>query len=471
MFSLLHDLKAILPEISLVSGILMMPLFLLVKNRRNEITTVFMILFFLLNLVLSITAGKNESSLFSNQLVITESGINGRLILALAGCLIILFFNSYFLIKSQIEYFVFALSLQLGSQLTLISGHAISLILAIELMSISSYALSGFLFSGISSESGIKFFLHGSFATAILVFGFSWVYGQTGALSLAGISDLIHSGPVPGTLAFTGLLLILAALTFKITAAPMHWWAPDVFHAAPYPVITFFSTIPKISVVLLLARLSGNGHSGQQNMTWLIIIATLAILTLLAGNFPALRQTNAKRLLGYSSVGQAGFLLTGLCVAPVQMNQVLQYYALAMIMGITLVTYCLNRFEQDYKAVDISEFSGLGKSTLLLSAGMTIGFLSLTGLPPFAGFTAKFFVFTALGSNQSDLSVLPIVLLIFGIVNTVVALFYYIRIPLRLFLYEKEKNSAVRVNSITDYLVIVGLSLALVILFLIPDRF
>jgi len=464
---LLNDLIAILPEISLVSGILLLPFFLLIRNKRIESITLFMISIFLLNMILSITAIKNETSLFSNQLYIGESGYNGRLILALAGCLITLLFKPYFLAKSQVEYFVFTLSLQLGAQLTLIADHAISLILAIELMSVSSYALSGFLFSAKSSEAGIKFFLHGSIATAILVFGFSWVYGQTGELSMNSISVLIHSDLIPGTLAFTGLLLILIALTFKISAAPMHWWAPDVFQAAPYPVIAFFSTIPKVSVVLLLARLSDSGSAGQQNTTWLILMGTLAILTLLAGNFPALRQTNARRLLGYSSIGQAGFLLTGLCIAPSQMNNVLMYYALAMMTGVTLVTYCLNRFERKMKTVEISEFSGLGKSNLLISSGMTIGFLSLTGLPPFAGFTAKFLIFTGLGS----ISALPILLLSFGILNTVVALFYYIRIPLRLFLYEKEKDYAVIDNSITDYIVVIGLSLALVILFLIPDWF
>ncbi|MFZ9981126.1 MAG: NADH-quinone oxidoreductase subunit N [Cyclobacteriaceae bacterium] len=466
----LNDLNALLPELSLVSGIILFPFFLLIKNKRWEIMSFFTALIFLVNLALAFLAEENERSLFSNQLFTGRIVSGGRIILALAGCLITLLFHSYHLNRGRAEYHIFTLSLQLGAQLTLMAGHAISFILALEIMSISAYALSGFLFSDKSSEAGIKFFLHGSMATAILSFGFSWVYGHTGTLSLETISGLIQSDLIPGTLAFTGLLLIVAALTFKITAAPMHWWAPDVFQAAPYPVIGFLSTIPKISVVLLLARLS-TSNNGQPQTGWLIIIGTLAILTLLAGNFPALRQTNARRLLGYSSIGQAGFLLTGLCIASVQIEKILIYYSLAMVTGVILVVYCLNWFEREMKSVEISDFSGLGKNTLLASTGITIGFLSLTGLPPFAGFTAKFLIFTALGNNPSDSGILTISLLVFGILNTAIALFYYIRIPLRLFLFEKQKDYSFRANSITDHVVIIGLSLLLVVLFLIPGWF
>lgn len=471
MAQLLSDLTFILPEITLLAGILLMPVILLFKKIQITILSRMMSGVFLLNLILAFAATRGHHTLFSNQIFITEATWYGRIILAFSGSLVALLFKRWFLKKGHAEYFLFTMTLQLGAQLMLIAGHAISFILSIELMSISSYALSGFLFTERSSESGIKFFLFGSTSTALLVFGFSWVYGQTGALSLQSLSDLIQSNLSPGTLGFTGLLLIIIALTFKITAAPMHWWAPDVFQASPYPVIAILSAIPKISVVLLLARISGTGAGNEQNEIWLIIIAVLAMMTLLAGNFPALLQTNAKRLMGYSSIGQAGFLLTGICVAPGQLTYTLLFYALAMMTGVTLVVYCLDWFEKNINAVNLSDFSGKGKITLVPSVGITVGLLSLTGLPPFAGFSAKLLIFTGLWGNPGSPAVLQIALLVFGILNTVIALFYYIKIPLKLFLGENANPVTEPTCTAMNYIVIIGLSLILVFLFLFPGLF
>lgn len=422
------------------------------------------------NLVFSYLSTHVNVSLFSDQITINETVLSSRILIAFAGWLIALSFFSSKIQKQISEYYLFALGLQLGSQITIMASHAITLMLAIELMSISAYALAGFRFRPESSEAGTKIFIFGSAATALMAFGFSWIYGTTGLLTWSSAGEIFRAEQLPQTLTLMGLMLVIAALSFKMTAAPFHWWAPDVYQATPIQVIGLFSTIPKIAVVILIARLLDPSINAHPTRLWLVLIGGLSAVTLLVGNFPALWQKDVRRLMGYSSIGQAGFLLLGLCVSASQVIPVILFYSLTMLIGVILVLYCLNWFETNFNTTHLKDFAGKGRLWTIPGAGLTIGLLSLTGLPPFAGFTAKLFLFSALISGINQGQALLLFLLIFGVLNTVVALFYYLKIPLALFLKNQTSNP---VNTATistrDYAIILTLSTLLVLLFAFPE--
>lgn len=462
------DVLRLAPELILTTGALAI---LIVGAWIKSTSPLLRWLFLLvqtLNLIFSFQSDSTDARFFGDQIIFNTVVYSTRLLLAFAGWLITVSFFTKRIPKQITEYFLFALCLQLGSQITIMAGHAITLLLAIELMSISAYALAGYHFRSDSSEAGIKFFLFGSTGTALMVFGFSWIYGATGKLDWESLSHFLI--PETQTLAVMGLLLIIAALSFKMTSAPLHFWAPDVFQASPLNVLSIFSAIPKIAVVILLGRLISPSQVNQSREWWLIVFGGLAAITLLVGNFPALWQKDARRLMAYSSVGQAGFLLLGLCVSSNQMIPVILFYSLTMIIGVVLVFYCLEWYERNLNTARIKDFAGKGRPWMVPGLGMTIGLLSLTGLPPFAGFTAKFLLFSELISGfQHNLPVM-LFLLIFGIMNTVVALFYYIKIPIELFIKNQisSPGKPAAVN-LWDHVIIIGLSVILILLFVFPE--
>lgn len=467
---LTSELIRLSPELTLTAGaIIILILGAWSTSGSNLLKWLFLIIQ-TLNLFFCFLASGSDTILFSNQIVFNEVIYSSRMLLAFSGWLITISFLSKKIPKQITEYFLFILCLQLGSQITIMAGHAVTLLLAIELMSLSAYALAGYSFKSESSEAGIKFFLFGSTGTALMTFGFSWIFGATGKLGWDSLSTILISDNQTQTLTVMGLLLIISALSFKMTSAPLHWWAPDVYQATPLNVLSIFSTIPKIAVVVLLGRLMNPAAMNQSKEWWLVIFGGLAAVTLLAGNFPALWQKDARRLMAYSSVGQAGFLLLGLCVSSDQMFPVILFYALTMMIGVVLVFYCLEWFERNLNSVRIRDFAGKGRPWMIPGLGMTIGLLSLTGLPPFAGFTAKLLLFSELISVVAEDQPIIFFLLIFGVLNTVVALFYYLKIPIELFVKNQVSNQTnAAAVKFQDYFIIIVLSLMLILLFVFPE--
>jgi len=361
------------------------------------------------------------------------------------------------------EFFTFMLSVLLGCQLMAVGDQAAVLLIGLELSSIGSYALAGYLFSRTSAEAGMKYFLFGGTATAVLVFGLSLITASGTGLSIHAIASRLATGSAD-SLFMTGLVMVSGALLFKLSAAPVQLWAPDVYQASPLSAIGIFSTVPKIAAAAVLAALAGSRPSSDA----VLLIAAVAILTLIAGNFPALLQQDVRRLMAYSGIGQSAFLLLAILIIPSDGYQYLFFYAMVMSLATLLVLYCLQWFERRYDTKQINDFAGLGRDNRIASVGLTAGFLSLTGLPPFAGFTAKLLIFNGLWSiGGFDANPLLLTVFVFGLFNTVVSLFFYLKIPYYLFLKTGTRKSHGKVTGWQVVLILLMTTL-LTVLFLAP---
>nr|WP_255534562.1 NADH-quinone oxidoreductase subunit N [Chryseolinea lacunae] len=336
--------------------------------------------------------------------------------------------------------------------------------LSLEMISLSSYVLAGFSFSRHGTEGSLKYFLFGSVSSAAMLYGFSFLYGLTGTLDFSAPEFARQLIEHPSPLFFVAAAFALAGFFFKIAAAPLHPWVPDVYEAAPTPVVAFFAVVPKLAGLGVLARftlvLQAGGHA---IFDWQLVLCAVAILSLTVGNFSALWQKNAKRLMGYSSVAQSGFLLVGIAAFLPQGIHYLLFYASAYAVGSFIVFLYLHYFER-LGFSSLESFAGTGRVWLWPSVFLLIGFISLTGLPPTGGFTGKLFIFTSLwDAYQLSGKSIVLWLMIFGLLNTVVSLFYYLRIPF--FAFVRNGKHVATTNNLT-FENLLGLLLVVGILFL-----
>lgn len=366
------------------------------------------------------------------------------------------------------EYFALLIAVVLGGHLLVSSTHFLLIFLSLELISISSYVLAGYSFTKAGSEGSLKYFLFGSVASAIMLYGFSFLYGITGTLDFSSqlFLDQLIAKDVP--MALFAAWMVMAGFLYKIAAAPMHPWAPDVYEASPIPVMAFLSVAPKLAGLgVLLKFVLAMNLFGQSPYDWQAMVCAVLLLTITIGNFTALRQQDPKRLMAYSSIAQSGFLLVGVAAfLPQGVHFMLFYASVYLIMNFAVFVY-LDYFEKK-SITTIAGFSGAGKNLTGPSIGLLVGLIALTGLPPTAGFTAKLFIFSALWQSYelSDKSLLLWVVVI-GLLNTVVSLFYYMRIPYFAFL--KSGEPAEKQNNITfQNLLGFILVLLLLTLFFVP---
>lgn len=373
--------------------------------------------------------------------------------------------------KHRPEFYALLLAIVLGAHLLVMSMNLVMAFISLELISIASYVLAGFSFTRQGAEGSLKYFLFGSVASAIMLYGFSILYGLTGTLNFSDVqfaTQLQHVQNSP--LFFTAGLMALAGFFYKITAAPMHPWAPDVYEAAPTPVIAFFSVVPKLAGIGVLSRfVLAINAGGLPAFDWQAVLSIVAMLTLTIGNFSALSQKNPKRLMAYSSIAQSGFLLVGVVAFLPQGTQFMLFYASVYVVMSYLVFLYVQYFE-DLGFTTIPSFAGAGRAIVWPSVFMLTGFIALTGLPPTAGFTAKLFIFSSLWeAYQVSNKPVLLVLLIFGLLNTVVALFYYLRIPYYAFI--KNGETSIKTNNLTfENLLGLILVLSILILFFSPGQ-
>ncbi|MDX2163282.1 MAG: NADH-quinone oxidoreductase subunit N [bacterium] len=335
------------------------------------------------------------------------------------------------------EFYLIMIVSTLGA--CLISGAAdlIMVFLALETTTIPLYVLAAFKRGDArSSESGMKYFLFGSFASAILLYGLSWLYGFTGQTNLYAIAEYLGS-PAFSASAFpvlAALTLIVVGFGFKISAAPFHFWTPDVYEGAPTPVTAFLSVASKAGSFALLLRFLVATFPGAvvingqeiQNF-WVQLVTVLAVISMTFGNVVALAQRNIKRLLAYSSIAQAGYTLIGLAAVQVsstsngeQAVAAIAYYMFMYTFTNLLAFAVIVLFSEATGTETISDFAGLSRRNPWMALTMTIALLSLAGVPPAAGFFGKFFLFNA--AVQADLVWLAIV----GVLNSIIALYYYL---------------------------------------------
>ncbi len=346
------------------------------------------------------------------------------LILGAMG-LVVLSFLGYVRAGLKHHRELYALLLLATVGLLLLAGaqHLALIYVGLELISLFSYLLTGFLKKeSLSAEAGLKYFLFGSLATGAFIYGITLLYGMTGALDLPTVAaqfpEAMGRAPLLGAICLT---LLLVGLGFKLALVPFHMWAPDAYEGAPTPIAAFISVGPKLAGFALLARIFLVSVSPQVTF-WPWALGILALLTMTVGNLVALAQSNVKRLLAYSSIAHAGTMAIGLAVAsPLGLTALLYYLAayglmnLAAFAGVVAVGNAAGR-------EDLGAFSGLSQREPFLALMITIAFLSLAGIPPMAGFFAKMWIFAA------ALKAGAVWLAVAAALNSVVALFYYVKV-------------------------------------------
>ena len=383
-----------------------------------------------------------------------------------------------------LEWYSILVAMTLGLFLMTLSVNLLSIYLSIELVSICSYLLTALSADRKASEGGIKYLLFGAISSAIMLYGMSLLYGMTGTLDLTADAFGVELARQDAAVAAVAVLLTLAGLLFKLAGVPFHVWTPDAYEAAPVPVAAFFSVAPKAAAVLVLMRIITalplevpDGAAAMEGATAIVLQTPLAVLALagiLIGNLSALRQPDAKRLLAYSTIAHAGFLLVGVVALSEAGFEAVLFYA-GTYAFISLAAFFLIDLlaRSNGSTLTISQFAGLGAKQPLLAVALTIIMLALTGLPPTVGFTAKLLTFSALyDAYQRSGDPWLLTLFALGLLNALISLVYYLKIPFLLFFRSApipaESTVAIKLPTAAVWLS-VGLVVPVVGLFLKPD--
>lgn len=337
------------------------------------------------------------------------------------------------------EYYSLLVGMMIGMFFLVSSNDLILIYLSMELLSLSSYVLSGFVKKSIrNSEASLKYVIYGSVSSGIMLFGISLLYGLTGTTNLNEINTILRGTNVIDISFILSIFMILAGFGFKISVVPFHFWTPDVYEGSPITITAYLSVASKAAGFAVLIRFiksvffSGISQGGYWNLLsyfdWQAVLVLISIVTMTLGNFTALWQDNLKRMLAYSSIAHAGYILLGVAVLSDQgITSVLIYFAIYMFMNLgafLVVMLIANKIGSE----NIDDYKGLGYSIPFLGTVLAIFLVSLTGLPPTAGFIAKLYLFVALVDAKM------IVVAIIALLNTVVSLYYYIRVLKNMYL-------------------------------------
>jgi NADH-quinone oxidoreductase subunit N len=379
------------------------------------------------------TSNIDRVTLFNNSVVIDYMSSLMKIITLLGAFLVLVISPTYlktFMIY-KIEYPVLILSSVLGMMVMISSNDLIVFYMGLELQSLALYVLATFNRDQIkSSEAGLKYFVLSALSSGLLLYGCSLIYGFSGSTNFNVISNQLNTDEYVLTF---GIVFILVGLAFKISAVPFHMWAPDVYEGSPTSVTLFFTMVPKIAALTVFVRFLYVPFLNLIDQ-WQMIIVFLSIASMLFGAIAAIGQTNIKRLVAYSSIGHIGYTLAGLATGS---NEGIQssiiYISIYVIMNLALFSCLLMLKRNDQYYEEIDDLSGLSKNHPLLSLSLLVILFSLAGIPPLAGFFAKFYVFKAV--IEQSMYFLAIV----GLLSTVVAAFYYLRI-IKIIYFDKEKE-------------------------------
>jgi len=430
------NLELFIPELSLVIFAIVVILLDLFIQRKGLLAVVS-----IAGLVVSAGFtiamwGGSSQAIFNNMLAVDNFALFFKLLFLGVAALVILASVDYVskFARFQGEYYALVLLSALGMMLMAATAELISIYVALELTSISLYVLVGFLKDPKSSEASLKYLLLGAVASAILLYGMALVFGFTGKTQLGEIAQAIQAMSLAGILSSPGLILgivlLIAGFGFKIAAVPFQMWVPDVYEGAPTPITAYLSVASKAAGFAIILRVfySAFGLPQWLSLDWGLIFAVLAAIGMTLGNITALPQTNIKRMLGYSSIAQAGYLMVGLAavgLSPVTdavgRSTVLFFlasYALTNLGAFTAIIAISNKLNSDL----IEDYSGMGKRAPLLALALTLCLISLIGMPPAAGFMAKFYIFS--GAVQHGL----LWLVVIAVLNSVISAYYYLRV-------------------------------------------
>ena len=336
--------------------------------------------------------------------------------------------------RQQGPYYLLILLATLGMMLMAAGNELIVVFLGLELMSLSLYVLAGYFRSSpVSSEAGMKYLLLGAFASAFFLYGIALIYGATGTTSLPAIAAQL-TAESQSFMLLAGMFLLIVGFGFKVAIVPFHQWAPDVYEGAPTTIAAFISAGPKAAGFAAFLRIFMEALPAIQT-EWGGVIVLLAMLTMTVGNIIAIAQTNIKRMLAYSSIAHAGYVLIGLAaVSQEGTTSAMLYLLVYCVMNIGAFGAVILAKTADGENLTISDYAGLGFRKPLLGLFMTLMLLSLAGFPPTAGFVGKFYIFKA--AIGSELYLLVIV----GAINTAISAFYYLRVVVTMYMREPEEE-------------------------------
>ena len=375
-----------------------------------------------------------EGTEFSDMIQVDKYSLFFNVIFLVSTILVVLISMNYLgrQDRRQGEYYLLILLATLGMMLMASGNELIVVFLGLELMSLSLYVLAGyFQRSMASSEAGMKYLLLGAFASGFFLYGIALIYGGAGTTSIPEIASAL-TVDAKSPLLLAGMFLLIVGFGFKVALVPFHQWAPDVYEGAPTSIAAFISAGPKAAGFAAFLRIFLEALQSIQS-EWIVVVTILAALTMTVGNLVAIAQRNIKRMLAYSSIAHAGYVLVGLAAANKDgISSAMFYLLVYCIMNIGAFGAVILARTEDGESLMISDYAGLGFKKPLLALFMTLMLLSLAGFPPTAGFVGKFYIFrSAVESGQ-------IWLVIIGAINTAISAFYYLRVVVAMYMREPE---------------------------------
>lgn len=434
----MSNLYLLSPEISLLAVALMVILFDLFIGRKRVLGWVSAV-GLLLPFVFTITLWGTNDTAFGGALVVDQFSLFFKLFFLVVTALVIFSSINYSrkFAPFRGEFYALLLLATTGMMLLASTRELISIFVALELTGIPLYVLAGFLRTDKSSEAGLKYLLLGAIASAVLLYGMAMVFGLTGTTYLGSIAAAVSADGLVGNAGLLmGIVLLVAGFGFKLATVPFQMWVPDVYEGAPTPITAYLSVASKAAGFAVVVRIFYEAL-GPASVDWGMIFAVLAAITMTLGNVVALAQTNIKRLLGYSSIAHAGYLMIGLAAATSTGSSAIMFYLgcyAVMNLGAFIAIIAIsNRIGSD----EIADYSGMAKRSPLLAAALALCLISLTGIPPTAGFMAKLYIFNA--GIDANL----IWLVIVGVLNAVIAAYYYLRIVKLMYLGEPVSEERV----------------------------
>ena len=430
----MDQLNLIIPELFLTTSIMILLMIgVFYKNSFNLIFKLSMIILLATFILLFNHSIDTSAKLFNNSYTIDYFSLFMK-VLTLIACIFVML-SSFDYIKwigiNKIEYPILILSATLGMMIMISSYDLIVFYMGLELQSLSLYVLASFNRDNHrSSEAGLKYFVLGALSSGLLLYGCSLIYGFSGSTNfdlIAQNMDQLNTGSI------FGIVFILVGLAFKVSAVPFHMWAPDVYEGSPTSVTTFFAIVPKVAALTVFIRflyVPFINVIGQ----WQMIIIFISLASMIFGAVAAIGQTNIKRLMAYSSIGHMGYALAGLATASnvgIQGTVIYLSIYLLMNLGIFSCIFMMRRKNIFYE--DIQDLSGLSKNHPIISFCLLVLLFSLAGIPPLAGFFAKFYIFMAV--IKAEMYTLAIM----GLITTVISAFYYLRI-IKIIYFDESKE-------------------------------
>ncbi len=441
-----YSITAVLPELWLSVGALATLLLCVARERiQRAACPVVSALGILTALGLALASPLGPASSYAGMFRIDAFAVFFKVLFLVAGLLAVLVTAHFvrFKAKARSEIYFLLLSALLGMMFVASSGNFVLLFLGLEVTALSTYVMIGMLRDDpICGEAALKYILLSLFSTALFLFGVSFVYGLSGSLDFAAVADKMRALPPEARpVLYLALVLIVAGLGFKMAAAPFHMYVPDVYQGAPTPVTAFLSVGPKAAAFAALLRVL---YSALQPLSdvWAAMIALLAIVSMTLGNLLAIPQRNVKRMLAYSSIAHAGYALIGVAVValppqtaaasglPTAAGGVLFYLFAYALMNLAAFSVLMHTMRGGNFGETLDDIAGLGRRQPLAAFTMLVFMLSLAGIPPTIGFLAKFYVLAA--AIQAKFYVLAVI----GVINTVVGVYYYIRVIV--YMYARE---------------------------------